>query len=665
MGDEEAPATTLAPEQPPPSASGAPGAPGPPPDWQALGPARPGAVPRLLAWASVRAWAWTVAPVIAALLVARCSAVNLLVHGAQVQALTVTGLYAGSAVLAVTPGLAALSVCLRRWQLGQATALGVLFGASGAAAMLGFWAWFAGPGLGRGADLAFGVASVAAIAVFGRRGDLRAVGLSVPLLLALALGLAFTGLVFVTGGGIAHDPVHAVDFTLWRASDNAIPLEFAAKLAAHGRLSGYLVGNWLSSDRPPLQTGFVMLQWPLWRGGTDLPYQLLATGLSTSWLPALWVLFRVRGAAQWRVAVAVTATALTGWVYVSTVYVWPKMLAGTLALAAFALLVSRDEADQRARRGVLAVALATLSMLAHGGTAFALIALAPFLFRLHRRVRADSILIRSVLGCAGIAASLYVPWQLYQKYVDPPGNRLMKWQLAGQIPLTDNGLLRTLAIQYGGSPVTSILANKLENVVALVADPVAWRTLVPEPNWQAGFLGYARIAQVNDLLPAAGLLLLGGFALLFPSARRALAPMAPLAAFVGIAVAFWVVLLWGSDSVPAINHMGAYAMIAAFIGLCALAVTYLPKPVMALVLAGSAAWFAVSWIPGLGYVTADAPSVHPGAAPWSLTVQRAMQASQLDPAMLLTCIAGAALAIAALAWLRFGPGWRAQPIGPG
>ena len=136
-------------------------------------------------------------------------------------------------------------------------------------------------------------------------------------------------------------------------------------MAAHGRLSGYLVGGWLCSDRPPLQTAFALLQWPLWTGqDRQLAYQTLSTGLSVSWLPALWVVFRVRGVARWRILVVVLATSLTGFVFVSTIYVWPKMLAGTFALAALAVVVSRDEADRRLAGGVVAVALVALSLLA-------------------------------------------------------------------------------------------------------------------------------------------------------------------------------------------------------------------------------------------------------------------------------------------------------------
>jgi hypothetical protein len=290
-------------------------------------------------------------------------------------------------------------------------------------------------------------------------------------------------------------------------------------------------------------------------------------------------------------------------------------------------------------------------MLAHGGTIFALIALVPFALR--RRTR---IPLRALAASVVPAAACYVPWMLFQRFVDPPGDRLLKWQIAGVIGIDSRGFLKTLVMQYQALSFHQLLSNKWANVEALVASPFVWRTMAPEPAWRAGFLGFARLAELNDLLPAAGLLLLGVAALAFKSSRRALAPAAPLAVACGIAIAVWVILLWGSgyNGITAINHQGAYAVIVLFIALCALAVTCLPRPAATLLLAGSAVWFAVSWVPGLGFTP---------AAPAETRLEM-----QFSPAMLLVCLAGLILTAAAIARLRFAadPGRHAsgRPNGP-
>lgn len=570
-----------------------------------------------------RPYAWLAGTVVSVLLVAWGASVNLGHTSSVIQGVATAGLFSGSCVLALTPGVALLSVLARRVRLGPATGLGLLFAGAGVAAMAGLWAWFASPLAGRAFSVILLVVSVAAIGLFGRRGELRRLDLSTPLLLALAVGLAFTGLAFLQGGIGSVHPGEAIETRFWAKSDNLLPLTFASHLAAHLPLSGYMQGQWLFSDRPPLETGFALLQWPLWGGHQQLGYQLLSTGLQVSWLPALWTVLRVRGLGAGRVSAVVLMTATTGAVFFNTIYVWPKMLAGSLALAALAILISRDDDDRRAGAGILAVVLVTLSMLAHGGTAFALLALAPFVYRERRRITA-----RAVAACAVAAAALYLPWTLFQHFVDPPGNRLIKWQLAGVIPVTREGVLSTIVHQYLSLSPAQLLVNKWDNVAALAAVPGIWRTQTSDPAWTSGFLGFARIAQLYDVLPAAGLLLLGLLALLLPSGRRVLAAAAPLAVFTALAAVVVAILEWGGP-IPAILHQGPYAVVILLVGLCALAVTALPWPLASAVAAASAAWFAVSWIPGLGF--------HPGTDKPGGTVP-------LDHAMLMVGLGGLVLA---------------------
>jgi hypothetical protein len=577
-----------------------------------------------------RPYAWLAGPVAAVLLVAWGASVNLGRTSSVVQAAAVAALFSGSCVLALTPGVALLSVVARRRRLGPATGLGLLFTGAGAAAMAGLWAWFASPLVGRVFALVLLVVSVAAIGVFGRRGELRRLGLSTPLLLALAVGLAFTGLAFLQGGIASIRPTEAIETRFWAKSDNILPLLFASRIAAHLPLSGYMEGEWLFSDRPPLQTGFVLLQWPLWGAKQQLGYQLLSTGLQVSWLPALWTLLRVRGLGAGRVSVVVLMTAATGAVFFNTVYDWPKMLAGALALTALAILVSLDDGDQWAGAGILVTATVVLSLLAHGATAFAVIALVPFTLPLRRRIT-----VRSVAAAAAAAIVLYLPWTLFQHLVAPPGDRLIKWQLAGVVPVTQESVLDTLVHQYLALSLHQLLVNKWDNVTALVAASTLWHTQKAASTWTTGSLGLARLAQLYDVLPAAGLLLLGLLALLFPSGRRVLAPARPLAIFTGLAVLVWSIMEWGGSVKPewggaitAILYAGPYAAVILILGLCALAVTALPWPFASAIATASAAWFALCWLPGLGF--------HPGTNKPGATVP-------LDDAMLVVYVGGLVL----------------------
>lgn len=486
--------------------------------------------------------------------------------------------------------------------------------------MAGFWAWFASPALGRVFAILLLVVSVAVIGIYGRRGDLRRLELSLPLLITLLVGLLFTGVAFLQGG-IAGEAWRTVQLRYWLAGDNEIPFVFAQRVAAHESLHGYLIDDWQSSDRPPLQTGLVPLQWPFWNNkGTA--YQLLSSALLNAWLPAMWVVLRVRGLSVRRTLVVVLSTAATGAIFFNVIYVWPKMLAGALALAAFAILVSRLPADRWRGAGVLVACLATLSLLAHGGAGFAILALAPFAYLFRRRIT-----LAAIAACAEVGLVLYIPWSFYQRFVNPPGNRLLKWRLAGVIPIDKRGVVQTVIQQYQSLSLQEIAANKWGNLVSVVANPQLWRTVSATPGWY-GFAGMARVAQINDMVLAAGPLLLGALVFFIPSARRSLAQFKPLAVFVGLGVIVWVVVLFGGPATTAAIQNGPYVTVVLFIGLCALCVAALPKIIAYAVFAANLAWFIISWVPGLGFHPALAGS--PGST---------------DIAMVCVCV----VALAALA----------------
>ncbi len=442
-------------------------------------------------------------------------------------------------------------------------------------------------------------------------------------------------------GGFFGDTWHAVAARYWKDPSNDVPFLLASRVASHMQLHGYLFGTWESSDRPPLQSGFTLFLWPLW-GHRQPSYQLLGTALQTMWVPAVWVLLRVRGYSSRRSFVVCLGTALTGVIFVNSVYVWPKMLAGAFILSALAILVSLSEDDQWPGIGILVTALVTLGLLAHGGAVFSVIALIPFAYHFRRRMSG-----RSVLSCVAAAAAVYAPWVAFQRFVDPPGDRLLKWQLAGLTGVDKRGVLQTLRQQYGSLSPWRVLVNKWDNVETLVANPNVWQHEFADPAWH-GFLGYARGAQLNDLMIAVGPLLLGLFALLVPSARSRLTSARPLLGFVVLSLFTWVVLIFGVQQVHTdlqVNttiEVGSFAATVLLIGLFVLAVTMLPRIYAGLVLGSSVMWFAICWVPGLGFAPGSL-----GPQSGNLTVDVAMA----------TVLAASISAALALCWVEF----RRQP----
>ena len=112
-------------------------------------------------------------------------------------------------------------------------------------------------------------------------------------------------------------------------------------------------------------------------------------------------------------------------------FVWPKLLPAAMLLAAAALVMTPlwDELRRSLWAAALVAALCGVAMLGHGGSAFGIVPLA--------RVAAyRGLPSRRWIG-VGLAVGivLMAPWSAFQKYADPPGNRVVKWTLAGELAL--------------------------------------------------------------------------------------------------------------------------------------------------------------------------------------------------------------------------------------
>ncbi len=106
---------------------------------------------------------------------------------------------------------------------------------------------------------------------------------------------------------------------------------------------------------------------------------------------------------------------------------------------------------------------------------------------------------------------LMAPWSAYQKYGDPPGNRLTKWTLAGVAEIDDRGAVETILDAYGEAGLGGTLHNKAENFV----DHDSGGTMAPNRSGRVVSDGtlteIARTIRAIDffyLLPSLGLLLL-------------------------------------------------------------------------------------------------------------------------------------------------------------
>src|SRR5205823_5786789 len=136
-------------------------------------------------------------------------------------------------------------------------------------------------------------------------------------------------------------------------------------------LRPFLLPDWKSSDRPPLQTGIVLLTEPF-TGARDVPYQIVGTLLQVTWVAGIVAVLRAIRLPWRTVLVSVFAIALTGFGFFNSIYVRPQMLAGAFVLAALACLL---EGLSPSGRLIIAATSSAFAVLAHGGALFGVIGL--------------------------------------------------------------------------------------------------------------------------------------------------------------------------------------------------------------------------------------------------------------------------------------------------
>jgi hypothetical protein len=483
--------------------------------------------------------------------------------------------------LALTGLPAALGVvfAMRRGLRSVPLLLGVALVVSGAVAMLAFWAYFADPLIGKTVSFVLVLGSIQGIVLF-RHGLDRSLlrQLAVPAAL-WALGSAFVVyLGFLHGGTDSSIAVAGSRFSHALPTDNEIPRYFADWFYAHGHSAKPPpFVDWLSSDRPPLQIGYVLSQRPLGWDSAGLHYQVLGVVLQQFWILGMWAVLcaaRLRPVAR---GLAILAAMVSDIAILHGFFVWPKLLAAAFLLAAFAMVLSEEwpRLCRDPRAGALFAGLCALGMLSHGASAFWILPLLGF------------AALRGMpdwrwLGAAALAgAALLAPWSAYQHYVDPPGNRLIKWQLGGSLSIDDRGALETIADGYREAGLEGTLRNKWGNVTQMVGQgETEGAVSAAVDDVKAGHSGQAvaalREPRFFSLLPMLGILLIGPLAMAIarlrgsrdgPEWRFALSSLA----FCVAACVVWALLMFGGPNGKTLIHQGTLAVPLLAICGCAVA----------------------------------------------------------------------------------------------
>lgn len=548
-------------------------------------------------------------------------------------------LLAGHLVLTGVPGVAAALFAMRRGVTRTPILVAIALLGSGLVGFLGFWTFYASPTVGETFSFFafFGSLLLGGWSAWKAGLDRRILAkLAEPLALWI-LGSAFiVFLGFLHGGTDEPLTMALTRFSHPLPSDAEIPQFFINWFAAHGHSGTVPIfpGEWMFSDRPPLQVGYGLYQHPFHSDLTGLDYEVMGIVLQQLWIVGLWALLDAVGLNRRLRGLIMVAVLVSGLAIVNGFFVWPKLLPAAFLLAAAAMVLTPlwDEVRRSFWAAALVAALCGLAMMGHGSSIFAIIPLAI--------VAAWRGLPNwRWIGVALLAGIVVMaPWSAYQKWGDPPGDRLTKWTLAadpGGDELTTGEAIKKA---YSEAGVSGTLENKWGNFHEMLGI-----SAVPETVEAAfkGTVGEAvrdlRILIFFYLLPSFTLLLLGPIAMLLFYRRRDRAgpewwfALRSFAVLVIGAIA-WGLIVFGTPIDLTLLHIFSYAVpIIAMAGAIAGLYSVLPR-------------FAIWWVSI--YAALSLLLYIPSLDPLPGTAYSPLAAVL------------AALAIAAYVLVAFGAAWR-------
>jgi hypothetical protein len=455
----------------------------------------------------------------------------------------------------------------------------VLIGLSGLAAIgldgyLSFWLWFFSPSAARWSNLL--LPFLAAIYLFRSfrtldsqsRQALRELLVPLGLVCATSLLVASTGFLY---GGL-DDPFETASlrFSHPLPPDNTIPFLFAEGLV-NGHVRRPLLADWLSSDRPPLQTGIYLSQRRYFVH--ELPYVVVSIVIQSFWILSLWLFSTAFRISPRALSLILLVCVLDGFIFLNNFYTWPKLIAASYVVG-FAALLLPEEFYVLARRRWPVAALAglmfALGMLSHGGSMFGIagVVLACLLMRRSLDFKPFSLILAS-------AFLLYLPWTLYQKFYEPPGDRLLKYHLAGVEQIDKRSFGQVTAEAYGKLTLHDWATGRIDNLLTIVDyQSEYWRRMSAFIAGLAhsGSRGKGTIAKIAEelrgmnfffLFPSIGPLLSAMFALAIGSVRRInnteWKTALSLWLFVACSSAVWCLLMFKPGST--VLHQGTYALV--------------------------------------------------------------------------------------------------------
>jgi len=387
-----------------------------------------------------------------------------------------------------------------------------------------------------------------------------------PLILTLAVFLFYTGLVTCldpASGGLSNSMRTVHNFL---PGDNALQLRVTEQLAEGKPLKKLEMGGWLSSDRPPLQSGIVLVQYPFFQtmGLGEDAYQCISVLLQCCWVIAVYFVGRVYGFPSATIGRIILLCAFSGFFFVNSVFVWPKLFAGALFLFGLVWLTLGKSNPLLGLLGGVAMAL---SFLSHGGAMFGILGFVACLPWMGKRLSLRILLLGGI-----VAVLMITPWLLYQKLYDPPGDRLLKWHLAGVIGIDGRSFVQALWDSYSTVTWSHFWISKWANLRVILPPGFDFSRVSLKSNViRHQIFGQFRVGDFFNLCFSLGVLNLGYFSLAIrgfikESEDRRARVASALVLLSLVSILIWCLLMFLEAG--AVIHTGSYGVfMALFVGL--------------------------------------------------------------------------------------------------
>jgi hypothetical protein len=382
--------------------------------------------------------------------------------GCTVEAVRLIGAYLVAIALLLLPATACLLAGRRFGVKSPVLLLTCGFVGSGLLGFAVFWIYLLGPTAGRVAGIGVNAACALVLLDACRHGFARwrQLHFLAPVTALFATAGLFNLALGYLRGGLQAD-IAPNRYLAGLPGDNELPLLFAQQLQSRVRpLPHFLAWGFQSSDRPPLQTGYYLIEQSVLGSGRFEDYQVFSTLLQGTWIFGLWALLYAARKPRWAVPLCLASALFSGFTIVNSLFTWPKLVSATGVLLACAVLLTPEMRSLHKSRvaGGLAGCALGVSMLGHPGGIFALPGIVLILAVLWpvRSVRPRGWLPPSpgfLAAATGAFIAAYLPWVLYQKYYQPPGNALFEIQMANA-PTSEavsRLMIRSRSGQLGGS----------------------------------------------------------------------------------------------------------------------------------------------------------------------------------------------------------------------